>query len=187
MLPLMPTLPKAAWYSFHIRRGIPCDDDGDLWEPENPNYDPGPLPLPMPPTEAQLQRKRRQAEARAAQQAWLCDVGSWIPPIFESVSPASNIHPVENRTCSPQATPSSVPASIPSTFTMKQVSDYHQATGRDNQDQLLQSTLANRSGYHRHVNLAPQFRSFGTGNRRGNTSNSLLDTRPSTTHFRGDP
>lgn len=50
-MPLLPTPPERAWYSFNAVNGRLCQQDGTQWHAENPNYDPGPLPPPRLPKE----------------------------------------------------------------------------------------------------------------------------------------
>jgi len=149
MMPLMPSLPKAAWYSFNVHRGNLCTDDERLWVPENPAYDPGPLPEPRPLTEAQLCRKRKKAEDRAAQQPFSTQVESGVSPLLFPIPKGQLPTNPGGLILSPQA---SMPAKVASGLTMTQVSSYHhsagkQSTARNNyQDQHFQSTFTSRSG-----------------------------------------
>ena len=172
----MPSLPKAAWYSFNIHEGNLSTDDERIWEPENPTYDPGPLPEPKPLTETQLRFKRKKAEDRAQQASTQAEgVDSGVSPLLLPISKGQlpTTHTVGGLILSPQA---SMSARTASGFTMKQVSSYHsagtQSTARNNSqvDQHSQSTLTNKSGpvgYHpQNAAEVSQTRPFPTTNKR---------------------
>ena len=120
MVSLMPSQPRAAWYSFHVRDGILCSDDGHFWVAANPDYDPGPLPEHQPPTEAQLERKKKRAEARQASSTRHDGPYPRSLPIIHSVL----------RTQTGLTALNPMPTWIPSHLTTNQVSGYHHFAGQ---------------------------------------------------------
>ena len=61
LMQLMEITPKAEYYTFACIRGSLRNTSGDLWFPNNPNYDPGPLPPPRPMGERK-ERKRKEKQ-----------------------------------------------------------------------------------------------------------------------------